>query len=377
MSAPLIVGAVPQPFAGKGTYFDARAPVPRPEPLSIDESGAHGPELVIGADTARWPLTEIRALRDQARRGRLILRHAGGGAERLAVDDPESIRILRARCSLLNRLPRQKGVFALLFWAGAALASVLLILFFLIPFTADRLAPFVPARGEVSMGLSTFERVRSALGKGAPVPLCSTPEADAALAKIEARLFPALDLDYPLVISIFDHPAFNAIALPGGQIVLFRGIIERAETPEELAAVIAHEAGHVVSHDPVRSALRSAGSFGVLGMVFGDFAGGAVLLFLTERLIDANYGQQSEMEADLFGHDTMRAAGLRPDSIASLFERLRAEGGQPEGLVAHFLSHPAIGDRIAASRTASAGMEQGTPLLLPQEWDALKNVCAN
>lgn len=67
--------------------------------------------------------------------------------------------------------------------------------------------------------------------------------------------------------------------MPGGLIILFRGLIDAAESSDEVAAVYAHELGHVVARDPTRIALRSAGSIGVLGLLLGDFAGGAVVLF--------------------------------------------------------------------------------------------------
>ena len=84
---------------------------------------------------------------------------------------------------------------------------------------------------------------------------------------------------------------------PGGRLVFFRGLLEEAENPDEVAAVLAHEIGHVVYRDPTRDALRSAGSLGVLGLLFGDFAGGTVALFIANQLINASYSQAAEARA--------------------------------------------------------------------------------
>ena len=167
----------------------------------------------------------------------------------------------------------------------------------------------------------------------------------------------------------------NAFALPGGYVVFFRGLIEKAEEPEEVAAVFAHEVGHIAARDPTRIALRSAGSIGVLGLLLGDFAGGAVVLFLAERIIQADYTQEAEGAADTFAHKVLLAADLPPSAIATFFERLDAENDEDAGLMAHFMTHPALGDRIAAARAAEPADAEFRPLLTPQEWSALQSIC--
>ena len=82
---------------------------------------------------------------------------------------------------------------------------------------------------------------------------------------------------------------------------------------------------HVISRDPTRHALRSAGSIGVLGLLFGDFAGGAAVLFLTERLISAQYSQKAEIGADTFAHGVLEQAGINPGALGDMFENMRAK----------------------------------------------------
>ena len=247
----------------------------------------------------------------------------------------------------------------------------------LVPRLADQLAVFIPPEGERALGEVTLEQIRSALDQTgmAPVPLCEAPEGVAALNAMTDRLTDGQTMPLEITVSVLDHEMVNAFALPGGQVVLFRGLIETAETPEEVAAVLAHELGHVVSRDPTRHALRSAGSIGVLGLLFGDFAGGAVVLFLAERLIDAQYTQAAEAGADAFAHDLLLAADVAPGALAEMFRRMRELGGEPEGLVAHFLSHPALGDRIEAAREATPEDFTPTPLLDDGGWSALQTIC--
>ena len=366
------VGAAPAAFDSPATYFDGMTAAPQPVRLGIDEG--LGQLVATGEGVAlRWPLPEIREVPDQGGADILVLRLRDDPVQRLVLPDR----------SLTPRLPHrtrrapvtQRGRLA--FWAMAALASVALIIFVLVPRMADQLATFIPPEGERALGEVTLDQIRAALDETglAPTAFCDDPRGTAALRKMEARLSAAMPEPQELSVHVLDHDMVNAFALPGGYVVFFRGLIDAAETPEEIAAVFAHEIGHVVSRDPTRHALRSAGSIGVLGLLFGDFAGGAVVLFLAERLIEAQYSQGAEAAADVFAHDLLARAGIRPDALADMFERFRAMGGEAEGFVAHFLSHPELGDRIDAARTATPEGFAATPVLSAADWADLQAIC--
>jgi Zn-dependent protease with chaperone function len=382
MTGPVLtIGATPPQLVSFADYFDGHRAVPQRVGLRVDEApgGAILHLDLPGGGTVRWPLDEMRGIPDQADRGLLAAAWTADPVARIIVTDPETQAILRARCLNLGRRPPVKGKGKLLTWALAAVASVALIVFVLVPVMADQLAEYMPPAGEQALGDSTLEQIRGALSENRflPMAFCERPAGTAALATMTAALTEGLNLPYEIKVHVLDGDIVNAFALPGGHVVFFRGLIDAAERPEEVAAVYAHELGHVVHRDPTRSALRSAGSIGVLGLLLGDFAGGTVVLFITERLIDATYSQRAEAEADAFAHARMIAAGLRPDALASMFERLRAKyGDSDDGFLKHFAAHPTLGNRIEAARRASAGLETAPKdLLSPEAWQDLKAIC--
>jgi predicted Zn-dependent protease len=242
---------------------------------------------------------------------------------------------------------------------------------------ADQLATYLPPEGEKALGDATLEQIRNALGESHldGLAVCDAADGRAALDRMSARITDGVEMPYPLTVTVLDHEMINAFALPGGHVVFFRGLIDEAEGPDEVAAVFAHELGHVVARDPARIALRTAGSIGVLGLLLGDFAGGAVVLFLTERLIQADYSQQAESEADTFAHRRLREADLPPAALARMFDRLRMRHGESESILSHFLSHPELGDRIARAEAAGEGQGPTRPSLSPAEWQALRTIC--
>ena len=373
------VGGEAPVFRCFADLFDGRSAAARRAELVMDDRGDGGRgalHLTLPDREAEiWPLSEIRAVPDQAGGDVMVLRHRDDPVLRVVLDDPEARRIIRARAPRLYRRPRTRGTAKLLAWATAAIASVALIVTVLVPTMADQLARYLPPDGERALGDATLSQIRSALSETGldPVPACDGAPGLAALGRMEVRLLAGAELPYPLEVHVLDHEMINAFALPGGHVILFRGLIEAAEAPDEIAAVLAHAIGHVAARDPTRMALRSAGSIGVLGLLFGDFAGGAAVLFLVERLIDASYSREAEEAADRYAQDLMIRAGLDPQALARMFERFAEEGGEMPGLLEHFMSHPEIMGRIEDARAAPAG--SGPPVLTRSEWGALRAVC--
>ena len=381
MTATVIhVGSKAPKFQYFADFLDGFSAVVHRVSIAIEET-AQGPVLVILAPeqpARRWPLADIRAVPDQAAQYTLVLALSGDAVSRLQVRDEAPRNILKFRCPNLRKRPRVANRGRLLGWSFGAVASVALIIFVLVPVMADQLAEYLPPEGERALGDTTFEQIRTALGNEdfVPVRICENRRGAAALAGMTARLEAQTELPYPLAVHVLDHDLVNAFALPGGRVVLFRGLIDAAESPDEVAAVLAHEIGHVANRDPARGALRSAGSIGVLGLILGDFAGGAVVLFLVERLIDANYSRAAEAAADQFAFELLVGAAIRPSALATFFERLKEEQGESEGILAHFESHPELGDRIAAARSGNTGSTTfNRPSLDDRAWARLRGIC--
>jgi Zn-dependent protease with chaperone function len=362
-------------FDGMGArYFDGDRPLPQEVSLHI---AAGMLQIGLDDDTVhRWPVGDVRLLPDLAGKPAKV-----GVTLRLKTDPVA--RLFVTDLSLLSHLPHlkhrapPKGRGRLAAWALAAVGAVVLQIGVLVPLLADNLAGFIPASGERALGEATFGHIREALDETGlnTLEICEAPEGLAVVDALVARLSTDRDFGQDVQVSVLDHPMINAFALPGGFVVIFRGLIEAADSPDEVTAVLAHEIGHVISRDPTRHALRSAGSIGVLGLLFGDFAGGAAVLFLTERLISAQYSQQAESGADEFAHQILEQANISPGSLGEMFANMREKHGDTDGVVSHFLSHPALGERIEAAEAAVDSTQTYTPSMTSADWAALQAIC--
>ncbi|NNL18812.1 MAG: M48 family metallopeptidase [Boseongicola sp.] len=371
------VGDSPGNPEGFADFFDGRLARVRRAAFEIDEAAR---VLIIRPPDCPeeiWPLSELREIPDQAHDDQLVLTTAKRALARFILTDPASVSVLRHRVPKLPTRSPVRGKGRVLAWAAAAVASVFLIVFVLVPVMADQMARILPPSGEEALGDATLEQIQIALGTDfSPLNFCETPEGTAAMDLMLERVSGfRLDLPYPVKVSVLDHPMINAFALPGGQVVFFRGILEAADSPDEIAAVLAHEIGHVAARDPTRIALRSAGSLGVLGLLFGDFAGGAAVLFLVEQLIQADYTRQAEAAADAYGIALLQEADVDPAALGALFQKLLDQHGEATGIAAHFMSHPALGDRIATAQAAGEGLIGTTPVIPDAEWQALQAIC--
>ena len=335
--------------------------------------------LVEGAPhPVRWALPNLRAVQDAAEEGALQLSTTDDPVARLTIRDPALMAAVKARAPNLDQVDRNAGqVKKVVAWAMGALASVLLIVFVIVPALASQLAVLIPMERERQLGEAVVGQLTWALERlsGETGAFCGTADGLAALEAMEARLSSGFDTDYDLTVRVFDHPMANAFAVPGGHIVLFRGLLSQAQSPEEVAGVLAHEIGHVVHRDPTRLTLQSAGTVGILGLLVGDFSGGAAVLVMTERLVAASYTQDAEARADQFAFDVLAKAGLPSAPLAGLFDRFSEKTGDVPEVFSHFMSHPDLGSRADAAERANS-VDVFDPVLTEDEWAALKGICA-
>ena len=147
--------------------------------------------------------------------------------------------------------------------------------------------------------------------------------------------------------AVFTDANPNAFALPGGKMGVYTGIFTVAKNQDQLAAVVAHEIGHVVSNHHDERITRQMGAqtgLGIVGAVlgsqYGDTASQATSQFGGAALQAAFLlpgSRAQETEADVVGQQLMARAGFDPRAAVSLWQNMIAASGgrQPQWLSTH------------------------------------------
>ena len=237
------------------------------------------------------------------------------------------------------------------------------------PATGERQLSLVSESEEIALGRQADAEVGATLG------LVEDPELQAYVERVGASLAALSERpDLPWAFRVIDDAAVNAFALPGGFVYVTRGLLAYLESEAQLAAVLAHEIGHITARHAVsrlsRAQLANLG-LGV-GMIlspdlrrFGDVAQvGLGLLFL-------KYSRDDERQADDLALRYVQRGGYDPRPMAAVFTVLeRVSALEQGGRVPDWLSsHPSPADRrarideaVAAGGPVSGAEERGSYL---------------
>ncbi|MCP4678704.1 MAG: M48 family metallopeptidase [Deltaproteobacteria bacterium] len=179
-------------------------------------------------------------------------------------------------------------------------------------------------------------------------PEVNTALLDSSLATIVDRLLAQVPSSaYQYRVIVVENSDVNALTFPGGHIVIFSGLVEMADTPEELASVIAHEIGHVEEHHVVKKIIKTLG----LEILMGAATGGDDLLVseILKTAASIVFDRHQEREADTFAMDLLVKAGINPRVMASFFRKVQERSSELETKLEMLSNHPENQSRIRAA----------------------------
>ena len=149
---------------------------------------------------------------------------------------------------------------------------------------------------------------------------CTSPAGNKALDEMVGVLSAASGNPNPFHVKVVHWDIINAFAVPGEQIVVSGNLIAEAETPEEVAGVIAHEMGHGIELHPEAGIIRSLGLSAIIELFASGQSG--TLTNAGALLLELQYSREAEHEADTHALRILKAADISPHPLAVFFKRL-------------------------------------------------------
>ena len=231
------------------------------------------------------------------------------------------------------------------------------------PVTGKKELSLVSEAKEISIGEQQYAPMRQSQGGDYVVDQALTDY----VSDIGQKLAAASDRKLPYEFKVLNSSVPNAWALPGGKIVVNRGLLTELKDEAELAAVIGHEIVHAAAKHGARTMSRGMLMQGamlatVVASQGKDYAQLAQMgAGLGAQLITTKYGRDAERESDLYGMEYMSRVGYDPQGAVDLqktFVRL-SEGKKSDWISGLFASHPPSQERVDNNIKTAARLPQG------------------
>ena len=355
----------------EGRYFDGQNTTPHNVSVTISHLGL----VITKADSTafQWYFHQLRQPQGTYAGEQVRLEK---DSEILIVNDDTFLQAIHEiapnRTDFHNpRFRRYRAALTAL--AAVAIVAIGLALYFLgIPTLADIVVVYLPVSWEEKLGAQVVAILAPEKTR------IDEPDCQKIIERIaDALMETEQPSPYHLHIILKRDPIINAFAAPGGYIVIHDGLLEKTRSPEELAAVLAHEIQHVLRRHSTRAILREL-SIGVLiSALSGDAGGLHYALEAVRTLGGMRFRRKDEAEADQKGLQMLQKAGIDPKGMGTFLETLKGEVGDIPRLLTYVSTHPRTEDRIARLKRMIDQSDYEPIVLLPDiDWSNLQKMCA-
>ncbi len=243
-----------------------------------------------------------------------------------------------------------------------------------VPWMADRIAEQVPAGVEKALGGEVLDQLDRYFGFA---PSKVTPERQTELSARFTQLTIGLPgaSQYQLAFRDASTVGPNALAIPGGTIVITDQLTNLFVDDREFDAVIAHEIGHQQHRHALRQTLRSSFVLVIAALFTGDVSSAsAIVVGVPTFLLQSHYSRGFEEEADTFAFTTLAAHNTSPAWFAAAMRKLdmHYDVDDAQGSASYLSSHPSSAERIAAAEASGETFISAHPELIREtpEYDA-------
>jgi Zn-dependent protease with chaperone function len=318
----------------KGIYYDGINTQPHTVAVEI-KPGQHMSLTLENGDTLNFDYSQIHSV-EAINRNRFYVK-LGATAPFQILEIEGAIDLFKHHNTFAETLPIEilsGGKWKIASIIAAVIISIASLTFWGIPYVGETIAYHLPHEAEISMGDNIL--------KG----MVDSSQIDSSRTTSLRELVKKFDWgnEYKIKVYVLNSPIVNAFALPGGNVVIHSGILNKMENPRELIGLLSHEVTHINQKHSLKALGRSLSSYFFFSFVLGDLAGiSSVIVQNINTFTSLSYSRSLEEEADKIGVKLMVKNKIDPIGMVELMEILQKEHEETYRFIS---THPLTSERI-------------------------------
>lgn len=359
----------------KGHFFDGETAVKKAATVTVDESSVL---ISLEGKTVVWKIDDCRLVDDVSIDNYTRIENRDNLNQKLVIYDRGFSVLLKSKPGFSKTFSR-KSLNSSSLKKFAVIASVITVLFipvgyfFILPGFSRFITRNLPVSAEQKIARNYYSLL---------APEKSRCPHDSRYDKLESVMQKLIgneaDNKYSFTLTVVKSDIVNAFALPGGYIVFYSGLIEKTETPEQFAGVLAHELQHVLNRHGTKNMVNQLSLNVLIGALTGFNSSGSSVIEALKIGGLLKYSRDFEEEADRKGVKMMMNSGIDPRGMAEFFEIINKETVDVPDYLRFLSTHPRTESRIEdlKSFTGQHDPDHGK-LFTEKEWTSIKKICSD
>lgn len=335
----------------RGEYFDGRSSACQRVELRLLD----GQLLIGGAGfEKRFPVEQLRLTDPLGSVNRSVYLPDGGKCEIRNAAFAEALQTQLGAGGFIKQVYRFETSLKLA--AVALLLTAVVVWGFIrfgIPVLAEQMAYAIPTSAEISIGEEAFAFLDRRFFSESGLPEWRQQEVSRLFAEILGRMEQD-ERAYRLMFRESELLGANALALPGGTVIVTDGFMELVERDEQLIAVLAHEIGHIRNRHALRKIIQDSSAGLLIATLTGELLSStSIAAALPTMLVDAKFSRDMEREADDVAAEYLQQQGISLQHFASILQALQESAGGGAGdreqggpALGYLSTHPATRERL-------------------------------
>ena len=363
-----------------GIYYDGVSAVPHHVTIQVRSTGMQ--IIARSGSQLSWRYQDIRQTQGKYAGEEVRFERGNGICEMLAITDGKILNSLHHiapdHVTHFHNPARRRQRILMTILAGIVSIPLLWAAFsWGIPWISGPITTLIPVAWEEELGQSMTAKLAPSEEQ------CRDQEIVKSLQTIVATLSRSIESNpYSFTLHIVDNPTVNALAAPGGHIIIFRGLLKNTQSAEEMAGVLAHEMQHILHHHSLRLMVQQASMGVVVGALSGDASGIMTFGLQAAHLLQTlSYTRDVEEQADEEGVLLLLRSGIDPQGMLDFFQTINAKVEKKEKKTTHpitqyLATHPSTEERIQQIQTFIPSTFTPTTSLLPKtNWKKIRKRC--